>query len=68
MDLSGEEVLAIRWDFRAGMYLEDRGTGNTYRLGWINRWKMLPPAVQESICRGLNRTDLLVLLGLAPPE
>jgi hypothetical protein len=68
MDVTDEEVLAIRWDFRAGMYLEDLTTGNTYRLGWINRWAMLSPALQESICRALNRTDLLVLLGLTPPD
>jgi len=68
MDVTDEEVLVIKWDFRAGMYLEDLSTGNTYRLGWINRWKMLQPAEQESICRGLNRTDWLVALELAPPE
>jgi hypothetical protein len=68
MDVTDEEVLAIRFDYRAGMYLEDLSTGNTYRLGWISRWKMLPPALQESICRGLNRADWLVALGLAPPE
>jgi hypothetical protein len=68
MDITAEEVLAIRWDYRAGMYLEDLSTGNTYRLGWITKWTMLPTALQESICRGLNRTDLLVALGLTPPE
>jgi hypothetical protein len=64
------EDLKIKWDLLAGtgMYLEDVSTGNTYRLGWINRWKMLAPAQQEAICRGLNRPDWLVLLGLANPD
>jgi hypothetical protein len=72
MDLTGEEVLQIKWSYspgRAGMYLEDVTTGNTYLFSWrFTRWTMLPPTLQESICRALNRPDWLAALGLAPPE
>jgi hypothetical protein len=62
--LTGER-LVVRWRLWTGVYLEDEKTGAVYQIGG-NKWQVLSPSQQESICRGLQRKDWVVLLGLRP--
>jgi hypothetical protein len=51
-----------------GLYLQDKMTGNVYGLGEGSRWRLLSPAEQEGICRGLDLIEMIDLLGLDPPQ
>lgn len=64
--LTGRRI-RVRWLPFQGLYLQDEETGNIYGLGEGSRWRILSPADQESICRGLHMAELLDLLGLDQP-
>ena len=65
--LTGRRI-GIRWMPFRGLYLLDLERGNVYGLGEGSRWRVLSPAEQEGICRGLGLIELLDLLGLDPRD
>jgi hypothetical protein len=62
-------VIKIRWQPLYGLYLQDAETGAVSVLGWgYHRWSLLSPAVQENVCRELNRQHVIVQLLLNDTE
>lgn len=68
LPISGGSLRCDHAKAPTGLYLQDLETGNVYGLGEGSRWRVLSPAEQEGICRGLGLIELLDLLGLDPRD